>query len=61
MIELTNYIKRHFWQGVMLNISLVLRPYIYSEVNHKQNFIKIPFINKGMEFIDYIVSLRMIQ
>ena len=29
-----------------------LSPYIDSEVNHKQHFIKIPFINKGMEFID---------
>ena len=25
---------------------------IDSEVNHKRHFIKIPFINKGMEFID---------
>ena len=29
-----------------------LSPYIGSEVNHKRYFIKIPFINKGMEFID---------
>ena len=29
-----------------------LSPYIDSEVNHKRNFIKIPLINKGMEFID---------
>ena len=29
-----------------------LSPYMDSEVNHKQHFIKIPFINKGMEFID---------
>ena len=29
-----------------------LSPYIDSEVNHKQHFIKIPFINKGMELID---------
>ena len=29
-----------------------LSPYIDSEVNHKQHFIKIPFINKGIEFID---------
>ena len=29
-----------------------LRSYIDSEVNHKRHFIKIPFINKGMEFID---------
>ena len=27
-------------------------PYIDSEVNHKRRFIKIPFINRGMEFID---------
>ena len=27
-------------------------PYIDSEVNHKRHFIKIPFINKGIEFID---------
>ena len=26
-------------------------PYMDSEVNHKRHFIKIPFINKGMEFI----------
>ena len=30
----------------------VLSPYIYSEVNNKRHFIKIPFINKGIEFID---------
>ena len=29
-----------------------LSPYIDSEVNHNQHFIKFPFINKGMEFID---------
>ena len=29
-----------------------LSPYIDSEVNHNRHFIKIPFINKGMEFID---------
>ena len=27
-------------------------PFIDSEVNHKRHFVKIPFINKGMEFID---------
>ena len=27
-----------------------LSPYIDSEVNYKQHFIKNPFINKGMEF-----------
>ena len=29
-----------------------LRPYIDSEINHIRQFIKIPFINKGIEFID---------
>ena len=26
--------------------------HIDSEINHKRHFIKIPFINKGIEFID---------
>ena len=29
-----------------------LRPFIDSEINHKRHFIKIPYINKGIEFID---------
>ena len=29
-----------------------LSPYIDSKVNHKRHFIKVPFINKGMDFID---------
>ena len=29
-----------------------LRPFIDSEINHKRHFIKIPFTNKGIEFID---------
>ena len=29
-----------------------LCPFIDSETNHKRHFIKIPFINKGIEFID---------
>ena len=29
-----------------------LRPYIDSEINRIRHFIKIPFINKGIEFID---------
>ena len=28
------------------------RPYIDSEINHIRHFIKIPFINKGIEFIE---------
>ena len=30
-----------------------LNSYIDSEVNHKRHFIKIPFINKGIKFIDF--------
>ena len=29
-----------------------LRPFIDAEINHQRHFIKIPFINKGMDFID---------
>ena len=29
-----------------------LRPFIETEINHQRNFIKIPFINKGMDFIE---------
>ena len=33
-------------------------PYIDSEVNHKQHFIKIPFINKDIEFIDLHIIFK---
>ena len=33
-------------------VQYFLSPYIDSEVNHKRHFIKIPFINKDLEFID---------
>ena len=49
-MEQANNIKQHFLQGVMFNISQSL--YNNSEANHKRHFIKIPFINKVMEFID---------
>ena len=29
-----------------------LCPFIDAEINHQRHFIKIPFINKGMDFID---------
>ena len=32
-----------------------LRPYIDSEINHIGHVIKIPFINKGIEFIDFVL------
>ena len=37
-------LTRHYTQHA-------LHPYIESEINHKRHFIKIPFINKAMEFI----------
>ena len=49
MIEQINYIKQHSLQGVMFNISLVLISILRSTIN---DIIKIPFINKGIEFID---------
>ena len=35
-----------------------LRPVIYSKINHVRHFIKIPFINKGIEFIDLPSTCR---
>ena len=35
-----------------------LRPYIDSEINHIRHFIKIPFINKVIEFIDLSSKFR---
>ena len=29
-----------------------LRPFIDSEINHKRHYIKVSFINRGMDFID---------
>ena len=29
-----------------------LRPFIVAEIHHKRHFIKIPFINKGIDIID---------
>ena len=37
-----------------------LRPYIDSEINHIRHFIKIAFINKGIEFID-LPSIRVFR
>ena len=50
MIELTNLYKAALLTRG--NVHHLLSPYIDSEVNQKRHFIKIPLINKGMEFID---------
>ena len=50
------YDRRHDLYGAALLTRCytqhALRPYIDSEINHIRQFIKIPFINKGIEFID---------
>ena len=47
--------KHDLYEAVLLTLYYTqhaLRPYIDSEINHIGHFIKIPFINKGIEFID---------
>ena len=47
--------KHDLYEAVLLTrcyTQHALRPYIDSEINHIRYFIKIPFINKGIEFID---------
>ena len=47
--------NHHLYDAALLTrcyTQLTLRPFIDSETNHKRHFIKIPFINKGIEFVD---------
>ena len=47
------YARKHdLYEAALLTRCYTLRPYIDSEINHIRHFIKIPFINKGIEFID---------
>ena len=50
------YDRKHvFYQTALLTrcyTQHALRPYIDSEMNHIRHFIKIPFISKGIDFID---------
>ena len=52
----TFYDRKHdFYQTALLTrcyTQHALRPYIDSEINHIRHFIKIPFINKSIDFID---------
>ena len=53
--------KRDLYHAALLTqcyTQHVLRPYIDSEMNHIRHFIKIPFINKGIDFIDLPSMLR---
>ena len=52
MIDLIDYIMLLYLLGVMLN--LLIDP----NINHVRHFIKITFINKGMEFIDLPSTFR---
>ena len=53
---LSSIVKRYMRDPVKLltrcYVQYFLSPYIDSEVNHKRHFIKNPFINKSIEFID---------
>ena len=46
------YDRKHDLYHTALLTQCVLRTYIDSEMNHIRHFIKIPFINKGINFID---------
>ena len=59
MIEFKFYNKNTFdesgYEAALLTrcyTQHALRPLIDSEINHKRHFIRIPFINKGIDFID---------
>ena len=57
-IEQTNYIKQHFLQGVMFNISLVLISILRSTINDILS--KFHSLTKVWSLLIYIVSLRII-
>ena len=47
--------KHDLYEAALLTrcyIQHAIRPYIDSKINHIRQIIKIPFINKGIEFID---------
>ena len=50
------YVRNHqMYEAALLTrcyTQHALRPFIDAEINHQRHFIKIPFINKGMDFID---------
>ena len=47
--------NHHMYEAALLTrcyTQHALRPFIDAEINHRRHFIKIPFINKGMGFIN---------
>ena len=57
-IEQTNYVRQHFLQGVMLNISLVLISILRSTINDSLS--KFRSLTKVWSLLFYIVSLSII-
>ena len=56
-IEANRFYDRNYqmYEAALLTIFYTqhaLHPLIDSEINHKRHFIKIPFINKRIDFID---------
>ena len=43
---------------MLLNLQFVIRPVIDFKINHVRHFNKIPFINKGVDFIDLPSTFR---
>ena len=58
-IEQTNYIKQHFLQGVMFNISFVLISIPRSTINDTLS--KFHSLTKVWNLLVYIVSFRIID
>ena len=52
MIELIDFMMQHFLPDVTLKM---LFPYIDSEMNYIRHFIKIQFVNQGIEFINLLI------
>ena len=53
--------KYDFYQRALLTrcyTQHAVRPYVDSEMNHIRHLIKIPFINKGIDFIDLLSIFR---
>ena len=51
-IELIDFMMQQFLFSVIYT-QHALRPYIDSETNHIRHFIKVQFVNNGIEFINF--------
>ena len=57
-IELIDFMMQQFLLSVIYT-QHALRPYIDSETNHIRHFIKVQFVNNGIEFINLPVYLKI--